>query len=162
MICRVIDTNVPVAANGRNTHASPDCRLKAARFLRRMLQEGRTILDLAGEIQAEYRRYLNTDGQPGVGDQFFRMILMSAPDRVTRIDLPQDPDTGTYADFPADPALATFDPSDRKFAAAARQTGHPVSAVDDRGWWNHREALSSNGILIELLCDRPASSRTAP
>jgi|TARA_B100000315_G_C14325734_1_gene472910 hypothetical protein len=68
MMRRVVDTNVPVVANGRRIHASIDCRLAAIEFLELLLQRGKTILDVGREIQEEYHRYLHPRGQPGVGD----------------------------------------------------------------------------------------------
>jgi len=149
---RVVDTNVAIVANGRQTHASPDCRLAAIEFLNGLIDRGKIILDLAGDMQEEYHRHLNPDGQPGVGDRFFLVVLNSAPRRVVRIDLPKDGSTGVYRDFPSDPALARFDPSDRKFAAAARQTGQPVANATDSDWLDHKVALNANGIAVDFVC----------
>jgi hypothetical protein len=152
MIWRVVDTNVAVVANGRHTHASPDCRLAAIDFLNGLVNRGKIILDLAGDMQEEYRRHLNPSGQPGVGDRFFQVVLNSAPRRVVRVDLPKEPSTGAYRDFPSDPALARFDPSDRKFAAAARRTGQPVANATDSDWLDYKAALNANGIAVDFVC----------
>lgn len=149
---RVVDTNVPIVANGRDTNASVDCRLAAVKFLSRLCLRGITVLDLGGEIQEEYRRNLNPRGQPGVGDRFYQIILHSAPSHVERVDLPIDPLTGEYNDFPRAPALANFDTSDRKFAAAARRCGVPIANATDTGWLDHYPALKANGIMVELVC----------
>jgi hypothetical protein len=121
-------------------------------LLSALIEKGRTVLDLDGEIQQEYRLYLDPSGQPGVGDRFYQMILNSAPSRVERVELPTDPLTGEYADFPGDPALALFDRSDRKFAAAARRSGLQVAVAVERGWLNHKSALGKNGIAVEFVC----------
>ncbi len=113
---------------------------------------GKVILDLAGEIQEEYRCHLNADGQPGVGDRFFQVVLNSAPRRVQRIELRKDPLTDQFLDFPSDPQLANFDPSDRKFAAAARRTGQPVANAIDSDWLDHKAALNANGIVVHFIC----------
>ena len=171
MTRRVVDSNVAVVANGRGTNAHPVCRLAAIEALNDLLRHGRIVVDRAGTMSAEYRRHCNPRGQPGVGDQFFREVLMNyAPDRVERIHLAQRND-GSFADFPDDPDLTTFDPSDRKFAAAARKTGVPVMNATDSDWLNHRAALSRNGITVEFLCgmerdtwyeaDRKRGKRTA-
>ena len=152
MIRRVVDTNVPVVANGRNTNASIDCRIACVDFLNALVECGCAILDLGGRIEEEYRRYLFPSGQPGVGDRFYQVILSSAPARVERIELPVDPDTGEFIDFPADPALAGFDRSDRKFAAAARRSGLPVVNATDSDWLDYKSALSANGISVEFVC----------
>ena len=152
MIRRVVDTNVPIVANGRNINATVDCRLAAVEFLNTLCMHGKTVLDLGGKIQKEYRRYLNPPGEPGVGDRFYQMILNSAPSRVERIELPCDPSTGEFVDFPSTPALANFDVSDRKFAAAARRSGIPVANATDRGWLVHNTALRANDIVVEFVC----------
>jgi hypothetical protein len=152
-----VDTNVPIVANGRpdpsngGRSPTPACRLAAIDFLEETLSSRRVLLDLAGEIQAEYRRYLDPRGQPGVGDRFFLQILMSAPTRVERIDLPRGAD-GTYDDFPTDPVLHGFDQGDRKFAALARRTRAPVANATDSDWLYHRAALARRGITVEFVC----------
>lgn len=152
MTKRVVDTNVAIVANGRNTNASIDCRRSAVKFLNWLCTKGRVILDLDGAIQEEYRTYLRPGGQPGVGDRFFQMILHSAPSRVERIELPRDALTGEFLDFPNDPSLATFDKSDRKFAAAARKSGAPVCNATDSDWLIHKAPLNANGISVVFLC----------
>ncbi len=58
----VVDTNVPVVANGRShqrgNQPSIDCRIAAVRFLQELLKSGKVLVDMAGKIQAEYRTYL--------------------------------------------------------------------------------------------------------
>ncbi len=148
----VVDTNVAVVANGRHTNASIDCRLAAIDFLNTLIARGKAILDLGGEIQAEYHRYLNPSGQPGVGDRFYQTVLNSAPLRVERISLPKDRSTGEFSDFPTDPDLSSFPRDDRKFAAAARKTGKPVANAVDSDWINHILALKKNGIKVQFIC----------
>ena len=157
----IVDTNVPVIANGRNTNASVDCRLAAIDFLHELIHNGQTILDLSGAIQEEYHAHLNPHGQPGVGDRFYQMILNSAPTRVERIDLPIDPQTEEYVDFPSDPALIDFDRSDRKFAAAARRSQAPVANATDSDWLDFRNALNANGIEIVFVCGCDQTKWTA-
>src|SRR5687767_10219573 len=103
---RVVHTNVAIVANGRDDNAHPSCRLAAAQGLREILEGGVIVVDVAGAMLAEYRSYCNPVGQPGLGDRFFREVLMSYGGRVERIDLPLDLATGGYLDFPNDPDLA--------------------------------------------------------
>jgi hypothetical protein len=153
----VVDTNVPIVANGRADPSSGarepslGCRIAAIEFLTQALKSHRILLDLAGEIQKEYRTYLNPGGQPGVGDRFYQAILMSMPTRVERVDLPRTAE-GDYVDFPADPELADFDPSDRKFAALARRARAPVANATDTDWLHHRVALERNGVTVDFVC----------
>ena len=149
---RVVDTNVAVVANGRNTNASLDCRQRAVEFIVEFLQRGRVILDRGGEIQAEYHKRLNPRGQPGVGDRFYLVVLQSSLKRVERINLPKGPATDEFVDFPDDTRLANFDRNDRKFAAAARKAGVPVANAADTDWLDHETALRQNGVQIQFIC----------
>jgi hypothetical protein len=152
MMRRVVDTNVCVVANGRNTNASIGCRLAAIEFLNLLMNRGRAVLDVGGEIQDEYRRYLRPSGQPGVGDRFFQVIISSAPSRVERVHLQTDPATDEYVDFPEAAGLVGFDRSDRKFAAAARKAGAPVANAVDGDWLEHMAALTAANISVQFVC----------
>lgn len=151
MTRRVIDCNVAVVANGRNTNASLECRIAAIEALSTFLRVGSIIVDIAGEMLDEYRTYCDPKGQPGVGDRFFREVLMNYAGKVERIDLEKAPN-GSFVDFPDDPELANFDLSDRKFAAAARKTSVPVMNATDSDWLDHQVALTRNGINLEFVC----------
>jgi len=148
---RVIDTNVPIVANGRTTNATSTCQLACLDALRNILENGRIVIDDAGEMLAEYERHLSPGGQPGVGDRFFREILMNFTGKVERVHLERRAD-GSYVDFPADTRLNRFHLDDRKFAAASRKTGIPVMNAIDTDWLNHRVALAENGVEVEFLC----------
>jgi hypothetical protein len=148
---RVIDSNVAVVANGRGTNASPQCRSAAIDALAALLDTGRIIVDEAGEMLDEYRRYCLPRGQPGVGDRFFREVMMNYAGKIERIPLEKRSD-GSYVDFPIDADLASFDLSDRKFAAAARKSGALVMNATDSDWLNNRDALRRNGIRVEFIC----------
>ena len=153
---RVVDTNVPIVANGRpdpSRGARPpsiDCRLAAITLLETLLARGRIVVDLGGDIQREYHRRLNPSGQPGVGDRFYLAVINSGQ-RIERVPLARHAD-GTYADFPDEPALATFDKSDRKFAALARRETVPVANATDPDWLEHRACLRAHGIEVDFIC----------
>ena len=73
----VIDTNVAIAANGRNTHACAECQLACIDFLEKLTQHPKkqlVVLDDAEQIWGEYSSHLNYRGQPGVGDIFFKYL----------------------------------------------------------------------------------------
>jgi hypothetical protein len=72
---KVVDTNVAVIANGRDTHASDGCRLLAIDLLSNLVERERVVIDEAGAVLAEYARHLHPRGQPGVGDWFYRHVL---------------------------------------------------------------------------------------
>ena len=153
----VVDTNVPIVANGRpdasngGRQPSPRCRLAAIDFLEETLKRRRIVLDLAGEIETEYQRHLRPSGEPGVGDRFYFEVLRSGTERIERLELPRAA-TGAYADFPADAALKGFDRGDRKFAALARRERAPVANATDSDWLEHRTALAKHGIAVRFVC----------
>ncbi len=152
----VVDTNVPIVANGRLVPAdsfipSVDCRIAAVVFLRETLASGKVLLDLDGEIQAEYRTHLSPSGEPGVGDRFYREVLNSAPHLIERIALAKR-DDGEYEALPQALIKANFDRSDRKFAALGKQENAPVINATDSDWLNHRTTLESNGIRVRFIC----------
>jgi hypothetical protein len=157
MIRCTVDTNVPIVANGRiepnNTGKGPsvDCRLAAVEFLQLLVTAGRILLDFDGEIQAEYRTHLNPNGEPGVGDRFYREVLNSAPHLVERVELPRRAD-GEYADLPQALIDVRFDPGDRKFAAMAKRENVPVFNATDSDWVDHHATLEANGVIVEFLC----------
>lgn len=153
----VVDTNVPIVANGRSDDANGGriptaaCRLAAIDFLDELLKSGRVFLDLAGEIQREYRRYLNPAGEPGVGDRFYQEVLRRGPLQVQHVELPKASD-GSYKDYPKDRDLVSFDPSDRKFVALSLRAKAPVVVATDSDWVHHRAALDRNGVTIRFVC----------
>lgn len=146
----VVDTNVAIVANGDSKHAL-QCRLAAVKFLRQLIADGTVVVDVDRAIESEYRRHLAPKGQPGVGDQFYRMVINSAPNLVDRVMLPRN-EQGDYVDFPGDPQLAGFDPSDRKFAALACRESIPVVNAVDSDWLHAYDALAQNGIVVDFLC----------
>jgi hypothetical protein len=143
-------------ANGRSEPGHPrppsiSCRIAAVRFLEAVLRSGTVLIDLAGEIQAEYRTYLNAKGQPGVGDRFYQEVINSAPNKIERIDLVKDAN-GEYIDLPRQLILAKFDPSDRKFAALAKRGKAQVANATDSDWLIHLLILKQNGIVVNFIC----------
>jgi hypothetical protein len=136
----VVDTNVPIVANGGSRNRKPgrnaslECRTETIEFLERLLKHGQIVLDLGGEIQAEYLRFLN----------------VQAPKRVERIELVKN--DGEFDDFPNDPKLAAFDLNDRKFVAAGRKARASIANAIDSDWLDHRDALLANNVRIDFVC----------
>jgi hypothetical protein len=152
----VVDTNVPIVANGRvgpndRLPHSIECREAAVRFLLDVLGSGKILVDLEGAIQAEYRTYLNPRGQPGVGDRFYQAVLNSAPHHLERVSLPRRHD-GEYADLPQTVIDVGFDRSDRKFAALAKKEDATVANATDSDWLNHLDTLQAAGIVVHFVC----------
>ncbi len=155
MSCYVVDTNVAVTANGKADHASDDCRSAAIDALLRV-RNGKIAMDDADLILSEYRHYRSPKGQPGVGDQFMRWLVQNQanPLRCEKVAITPLEGPPWFEEFPDDPDLAGFDRSDRMFAAVAlsNPSSPPVVNAVDRDWWEFREALERNGVVIEFLC----------
>ena len=159
----VIDTNVLIAANHRDTHVSADCSLNAARRLNAARQAEVVLLDTLGHIFLEYKCYCNFTGQPGAGDMFFLYLHQKrwdeAAGKILQIPINENPsvDQGNrnYIEFPDDPDFAGFDPSDQKFVAVGIASGkNPaiLNASDNDDWENYRVALEKHGLFLEQLC----------
>lgn len=150
----VVDTNVPVAANGRAEQADGPCVVACIDALERIKNYGTVVLDDAFLILGEYVNNLSMSGQPGPGDAFMKWVwnIQAVETRCERV--PITPRNGGYAEFPDCENLAGFDPSDRKFVAVALTSRHnPVvlNAVDS-DWRDYQQALEAAGVRIEQLC----------
>lgn len=153
----MVDTNVPVTANGRAPQASDACRLACIRELKDIRERRRVLLDAHGLILDEYRRHLSFAGEPGVGDAFFKWLWdnqanTSSCERVaiTR----RTGDATNFNEFPQDSALSGFDRNDRKFVAVVVASGSPglvINAVD-RDWADFEAALRIHGVHVRHLC----------
>lgn len=153
----VVDTNVPIVANGRDTHASSACRLIGIDFLEDLVAKGRIAIDDRGVIFEQYKSYLSFSGQPGVGDLFFKHVFdnMYVSERVERVVVePIADDRRQFAEFPVDAELASFDRADKVFVAVARATPRNRDIVNatDGGWAAHRVPLLRHGVAVVELC----------
>jgi len=153
----VIDTNVPVVANGKSSQATPECVINCIRRLYEVKQSEKLVLDDKWLILQEYKRNLRSTGQPGVGDAFLKWVLTNYtnPQRCVMVKItPINSDQTNFVEFPSDPSLAGFDKDDRKFIAVA--LAHPdrppiLQAVDVQ-WWQMRGALYQANVRVEFLC----------
>lgn len=152
----VVDTNVPVTANGAAT-ASADCVLACVRVIVEITSDRRRIaLDDGWRIIGEYRNNLRAEGQPGLGDRFLKWVLTDwANPRRCELVAIHERNGEDFEEFPTVGGLEDFDPADRKSVAVA--SAHPDSpsirqGVDSK-WWGWREALTAAGINVTFLCE---------
>jgi hypothetical protein len=153
----VVDTNVPVVANGRAEQASPRCVLACVGALEKVHDGGVVLLDDGLRVLQEYMDNLSMSGQPGVGDFFMKWVWenQAVPDHCMRVTITlrlDDPDD--FEEFPYDPDLAAFDRSDRKFVALALASSLRPTVLNavDSDWWNYGPALARHGVLVDNLC----------
>ena len=153
----VVDTNVPVVANGRSEQADPDCVINCINVLIEINQQGIIILDDTRLILQEYIRNLSLSGQPGPGDAFMQWVFNVQGDTkyCKQVHItPCENDPTNFVEFPQDDRLITFDRSDRKFVAAALSSGSAPEVLNavDADWAEHFMALCEAGVRIKFLC----------
>lgn len=148
----VVDTNVPIVANGHAKQASPACRAVCVRRLCQIMEADVVVIDDARLVLKEYGNRLRSSGQPGVGDAFLKWVLTNQgnPARCEQIHLVTDPSGQVVVP----PALTGFDPSDRKFAALAlaHPAQPPVLNATDSDWVLARRESEEAGVKVEFLC----------
>lgn len=150
----VVDTNVSIAANGRNTHADFQCQLNCIEFLEDIVSLAnakQTILDDSGLILDEYSKHLNFKGQPGVGDMFFKFIhdnLYSTPKIEAVLITPIDDESRGFDELPVN----SVDKSDRKFLAVAVKATASIANATDTDWHEQNSFMASLGISIQQIC----------
>jgi len=119
---------------------------------------GKIVLDDGYLILSEYRAQLRSEGQPGEGDAFLKWVLTNQanPQKCDKVHINPTEGGNSFAEFPNVPELRTFDPSDRKFVAAARAhpDSPPILNAVDTDWWVSRAALERHGVHVEFLCPR--------
>lgn len=154
---KVVDTNVPVTANGRASHVSVRCQMACQTSILEITSgRARLVLDDGFDIFEEYLGSLSLSGQPGVGDQFLKWVHDRQFDQelCERVSLTPHAVRG-YEEFPDDDVLAGFDPSDRKFAASARASQSHACVLNavDSDWWDYEPLLAQHGIKVDQVCD---------
>jgi hypothetical protein len=162
--CKIVDTNVLISANGRDTHADLQCQLACIEALEKIRSEEIVLLDSIGLIMDEYAKYCSYKGEPGVGDYFFKHIHdnQQVEDKCLIVKITEDKEKG-FVEFPDHPELKSFDLSDRKFVAVAIASGvtsninSAVCNATDSDWEEHKAALTDVRITVIQLCPQHAS-----
>ena len=156
MTAFVVDTNVAIAANGRGTHASPQCQRSCVERLLSVVREGIVAIDDQNSILTEYARHLCHSGMPGVGDAFFKHVFDNQyqVDRVHRVSVTScEDDRRGFIELPEN----TFDPSDRKFLAVAVVAQAVVLNATDSDWEEQKALLDRLRVQLRQLCPQHAS-----
>lgn len=162
----VIDVNVFIVANGRDTHASPTCQQACLQFLRQAQKEC-VLVDDQYEIFTQYRTYCHPRGQPGLGDAFFKWLWDNQANTsiCRQLHLTAHP-VRKYEEFPNDPTLAKFDRSDRVYVAVAvkalQEKLDPliVNALDS-DWLAYQSAFARHNLPILQLCPSEISKASS-
>ena len=151
----IVDTNVAIAANGRETHADEECQLTCVEKLE-SLERKVVAIDNMGLILEEYGRNLNHSGNPGMGDKFFKYVRDHQywANRVLMVPVTEsEDDRRGFEELPEN----TFDRSDRKFLAVAVVAKATVLNATDSDWNEHKALTDDLGVEVEQLCPQHAS-----
>lgn len=162
----VVDTNVLVVANGRDTTASPACIAASASALANVMKPGgHVFIDDSDRIVGEYRANVSAKGQPGPGDAFLKWLFTSQYNsvRVTRVAISPSAPPGMFAETPPPPQGGVYDPNDCKFlaVAAAHPDKPPILQAVDSEWWGWKEALAASGVQVHFLCEQEIAAKHA-
>jgi len=154
----VIDTNVLIVANGRETHASVNCQIKCIETIQALKKNSGLnpiAIDDKGLILEEYSSYMNFHGQPGAGDFFYKFIhdQMYTDCSVITVQINQsiDPERG-FEELPNN----RLDSSDRKFLAVAVASKAEIFNATDSDWHENVDTLDALGIRLNQLCPEHA------
>jgi hypothetical protein len=153
----VIDTNVPVVANGKSKQADDKCVIACIEALSQVIDGGIVVLDSLGLVLQEYMDNLRLSGQPGPGDIFMKWVFQNQAvvERCEQVQITPCLDGGVdFEEFPRDADLRDFDRDDRKFVAVALASSKKPAILNavDSDWAIHHAALNRNGVKIEFLC----------
>jgi len=148
-----------VVANARNTHVDAVCTRRAIELLIKLRENGVVLLDDAGHIVGEYGRNLRPQGQPGVGDRFYRDVIDNQGNsaRVRVVDVQQARGNALRAAFTGG-TLSEFDVADRPFALCSAVGRAPVATATDSDWTDHEAGLRACGVRIEYVCGRAVAA----
>ena len=150
----VVETNVAVSANGRNTHASLACQYACTEFLEVLVspkKRTQIVLDELGLIFTEYSNHLRYKGQPGVGDMFFKYLHdhMYLDEKIKRVHItPIADEARGFDELPPN----AVDKSDRKFLAAAIVSQADVVNAVDTDWHEKMAFIASTGVKVQQIC----------
>jgi len=153
----IVDTNVPVVANGHTAQASIECQQACLTELLEVQKAELCLLDSAGAILDEYLSQKPHGFPQGPGDLFFIWVYdnQANPSRCARVKVtPLLNDRRMFAEFPDDPKLAGFDPADKKFVAVALASNFmpPILNAVDSDWREFKTLLATHNVWVRNLC----------
>ena len=150
----VVDTNVAIVANGRDTHASLTCQYACTVCLEEMISPGKRthiVLDEQGLIFTEYSDYLHYKGQPGVGDMFFKYLHdhMHLGKKILLVSItPITDEARGFNELPPN----SVDKNDRKFLATAVAAGAKIVNAVDTDWHEQIAFVAGLDVKVQQLC----------
>ena len=153
----VVDTNVLVVANGRDTHVDVSCQLRCVDELARLSREEVVCVDDKMLIMSEYEKNTGHKGQAKPGTVFYKQIWRKMGDSNRVRLVPVEPRDAEGRDF-ADPILPPSNlKKDAKFLAVAIKADAVIVNAADSDWAEHRELTGRLGVDVRQLCPQHAT-----
>lgn len=153
----IIDTNVFIVSNGKETHISGNDIMNCQEFIVSLYNNSLIFIDSGFLFFEEYFKKLNRSGQPGIGDAFVKWLYENQNNKSVCVNIDINPlnNEGTsFSVFAVPDDLEKFDLSDRKFVAVAIASSNvpEICNASDSDWWNFKEPLKRLGIKIKFVC----------
>lgn len=150
----VVDTNVWIMAHkSKDLHTTPievDCAIKCVSWLTGYFDdpEHKLVADLQWKILDEYWTHLKQE--QSLASQILANLQQSGRIHWANILFDRD----GQAVLPSELGLDEFDPSDKKFIAAALACDPhpPIYNAVDSDWQKHAAAIKAAGITVVELC----------
>lgn len=153
----VVDTNVLVAANGRDTHVDIACQLRCVEELTRLKREEVVCVDDKGLITREYERRAAHKGQAMSGTAFVKYVWQQMCDSNRVRLIPVEPRDAEGRDF-RDPVLPANNlKKDAKFLAVAVKGNAAIVNAADSDWAEHRNLTDRLAVEVRQLCPQHAT-----
>ena len=152
----VVDTNVLVVSNGRDTHADLECQRSCTERLIAARNEELVLLDDHNLIIGEYQRHARPSGEPGLGDRFLVYLFdhQYSGERVVRVPInPNDIASRGFDELPSN----TLKAGDRVFLAVAVVGNAPILNATDSDWSEQMDLLRRLQVSVFQLCPQHAT-----
>ncbi|MBN2598127.1 MAG: hypothetical protein JXR82_15230 [Marinifilaceae bacterium] len=152
----IVDTNVPLVAQGSAGHMSSNCVQNCADFLESLFNgHFRLVIDDGYHLITEYERQMQKSSQAHYGNRFLKWIYtyQANPNKVKTLMINQL-DEYNFKEVPQNLIEIGFDNSDRKFVAVAVANNYqaPIVQAADSKWIGWEDALKEEGISVCFLC----------
>lgn len=152
----IVDTNVPLVAQGTANQMSGSCEMNCAEFLEKLFQgHFKLVIDSNYHLIGEYEKKMNKGSQVQYGNRFLKWIYTNQANtlKIKTVEIEQI-DEFNFAEVPQSLIDINFDNSDRKFVAVAIANKNlaPIVQAADSKWIGWEEALTNEGITIYFLC----------
>jgi hypothetical protein len=150
----IVDTNVPLVAQGTAAQMSSDCVLNCVNFLDKLFQ-GHFILviDTGYYLIGEYQNQMDKGNQ--YGNRFLKWVYTNQanPQKIKTVDINQL-DEFNFKEVPQSLIDIGFDNSDRKILAVAMANKNQASIAQaaDSKWIGWEDDLKKEGITVHFLC----------